>query len=278
MSSRRQLLNEASARLTLAGASDPVLDAQWMLAHVTGMPRLHLLMALEAPAQAEEAAAFGALVNRREAGEPLQYVLGEADFMGHTFAVDARVLIPRPDTEILCQAAIGRLAAGDRVLDIGTGSGALAVSVALACEGAEVTGADISPSALAVARANGERLGARVQWLQSDLFSALSGRMYDLILSNPPYIPSGDMASLQMEVRREPALALDGGADGLDYYRRIVAALPGHLRRGGALLLEVGDGQAADVAALVAPHFETIETLRDLAGLDRVVTGDGYAG
>lgn len=275
---RRQLLNEGTQRLGAAGASDAALDAQWMLSAVTGVSRLLLLMDLDAAVSNDVRERYEALVRRREAGEPLQYVLGEADFMGHTFLVDSRVLIPRPDTETLCQAAIGRLARGGRMLDIGTGSGALAVSVALACESASVTAVDISTDALSVARVNGDALGARVEWLQSDLFAALSGREFDVIVSNPPYIPSRELEGLQMEVRREPQLALDGGPDGLDFYKRIVTELPGHLARGGALLLEVGDGQAADVAAMLAPHFSKTNILRDLAGLERVVTGDDYAG
>ena len=275
---RRQLLNEGTQRLEAAGASDAALDAQWMLSAVTGISRLLLLMDLDAAVSDDIKERYGALLFRRETGEPLQYVLGEADFMGHTFSVDGRVLIPRPDTETLCQAAIGRLARGGRMLDIGTGSGALAVSVALACERASVTAVDISAGALGVARTNGEALGAQVEWLQSDLFAALGGRVFDVIVSNPPYIPSGELKGLQTEVRREPRLALDGGPDGLDFYRRIVAALPGYLAVGGALLLEVGDGQAVDVAALLAPHFAQTNILRDLAGLERVVTGDDYAG
>lgn len=278
MSSRRQLLNDAAARLTLAGASDAALDAGWMLAHVLGQPRLLMLAGLEAQVEEQAAACFAALVDRREKGEPLQYVLGEADFMGHTFRVDARVLVPRPDTETLCEAAIARMKPGMQVLDIGTGSGALAVSMALAIPDARVTAVDISPDALAVACENGARLGAHVSWVQGDLFSALDGQRFDVIVSNPPYIPTGELAQLQWEVRSEPKLALDGGADGLDFYRRIVDGLATHLNPGGALLLEVGDGQAADVAALLDGRFSHIEILRDLAGLERTVIGDVYAG
>lgn len=278
MSSRRLLLNEAAERLAKADASDARLDAEWMLAHCLKISRLMMLVELDAEVSEPDAKAYDMLVRRRAMGAPLQYVLGEAEFMGRLFVVDERVLIPRPDTETLCEAAILRLKPGSRVLDIGTGSGALAVSVALATPLARVTAADISPGALLVAGQNAERLGAKVSFVHSDLFSALGGCLYDVILSNPPYIPAGDLPGLQREVRHEPALALDGGTDGLDFYRRIVAALPGHLAGGGSLLLEVGDGQADDVAAMLAARFEKIEVLRDLAGLERVVTGDGYAG
>lgn len=279
MSSRRQLLNDAYTRLIVAGASDAQLDAQWILAHVTGMPRLRLLTELDSPASQAEVERFEALLMRREAGEPLQYVLGEAPFMGHMLAVDARVLIPRADTEALCEAAIARIGQQEiRVLDIGAGSGALAITLALACPAAAVTAVDISPEALGVAQANGVRLGASVEWLQSDLFAALDARQFEVIVSNPPYIPSGELEGLQREVQREPALALDGGSDGLDFYRRITQGLPAHLKIGGSLLFEVGDGQAEAVSAMMDGHFIRITTLRDMAGLCRVVAGDGYAG
>lgn len=278
MKNRRQLLTDARARLEDTGAADAWLDAQWMLAHVTGVQRLLLLADLDEQVSGEDEVRFARLLSRRVSGEPLQYVLGEADFMGHTFAVDARVLIPRPDTETLCEAAIDRLPTGGSLLDIGTGSGAIAVSVALARPHARVTASDISPDALAVAEANAARLGARVTFTRSDLLSALEGDAFDVIVSNPPYIPTGELAGLQQEVRREPVLALDGGEDGLSLYRRLLSQLPGRLYAGGALLLEVGDGQAAQVAALLFSHFRETTILRDLAGLERVVAGDGYAG
>ena len=275
---RRQALGRAVSRLQRADASDAALDAQWLLAHVCGAERLALLLALDEPLSAQEWTCFDALLARREAGEPLQYVLGEASFLGRAFRVDPRVLIPRADTETLAEAMCACLTPGLRVLDMGVGSGALAISAALACPQARVTGADISEDALAVARENGERLGARVEWVRSDLFSALEGRCFDMIVSNPPYIPTGELKGLQREVRREPVLALDGGEDGLACYRAIVRGLPGRLCPGGSLLLEVGDGQAARVRALLEKLFDSTAVLADLSGLDRVVTGDGYAG
>lgn len=275
---RRQALGWAVSRLQRADASDAALDAQWLLAHVCGAERLALLLALDEPLSAQEWTCFDALLARREAGEPLQYVLGEASFLGRAFRVDPRVLIPRADTETLAEAMCACLTPGLRVLDMGAGSGALAISAALACPQARVTGADISEDALAVARENGERLGARVEWVRSDLFSALEGRCFDMIVSNPPYIPTGELEGLQREVRREPVLALDGGEDGLACYRAIVRGLPGRLCPGGSLLLEVGDGQAARVRALLEKLFDSTAVLADLSGLDRVVTGDGYAG
>lgn len=274
----RQALNDAERLLLAADVPDARLDAELLLSHVLGMPRLTMLcMPPEALSEAQEGA-YEALIARRAAGEPLQYVLGEAHFMGHAFHVDARVLIPRGDTETLCEAAIARLKEGGAALEIGVGSGAVAVSIALACHGAAVTGVDISEDALAVARMNGEALGARVEWLRSDLFSALEGRTFTVIVSNPPYIRSGELRGLQREVRREPPLALDGGPDGLSFYRAIVRALPGRLLPGGSLLFEVGDGQAGDVLALMGRYFSRMDRLRDMRGLTRVVVGDGYAG
>lgn len=278
MKTRRQWLTDATGRLTAAGASDAALDAQWMLAHVLGAQRLLLLTAPDAPLAAADEAALDALLARRETGEPLQYVLGEAPFMGHPFAVTPDVLIPRADTEALADAAIRRLSGGGRALELGTGSGAVAVSVALACPACRMTAVDISPAALAVAEQNARSFGARVRFVHSDLYAALGGEAFDVILSNPPYIRTGDLAHLQPEVRREPRMALDGGADGLAFYRRIVRGLAPHLAPGGALLVECGDGQAEAVREMLAGHFEKIETRTDWAGLQRVVTGDGYAG
>lgn len=278
MRSLRQALCDAAARLMTAGIPDARLDAEWLLAYTLHAPRLTMLAALNRPLSEADGARFQAAVARRETGEPLQYVLGEADFMGYTFAVDPRVLIPRCDTEALCEATAKRVRPGDRVLDLGTGSGALAASLALLCPGSAVTGIDISEGALQVARANGERLGAAVEWVQSDLFSALAGRWFDVVVSNPPYIPEGMLPGLQREVSFEPRRALDGGADGLVFFRRIAEKLAAHLVLGGALLVEVGDGQAEAVCEMFAGRFQTIDVLRDLKGLERVVTGDGYAG
>lgn len=278
MTKWRLLLNDAEAALAESGAPDARLDAEWMLAKAMGLSRLTMLTSFTETVTEAQATCFYAMLSRRLTGEPLQYVLGDAEFMGHTFLVDTRVLIPRCDTETLCEAAIARLCAGKRMLDIGTGSGAVAISAALACPEAFVYGVDISKDALTLAAENGRRLGAKVVWVLSDLSDALEDRSFDIIVSNPPYIPSGALTSLQREVQREPSLALDGGVDGLDFYRRIAEELPKRLILGGSLLLEVGDGQAPAVSAMLAGHFTLIRTLRDLSGLERVVTGDGYAG
>ena len=276
---RRSALAAASKRLMLSEASDAQLDALLMLAHVCGIGRVSLSVSLDEPMTAEECARYEAFVQLRESGMPLQYVLSEAYFMGHTFFVDARVLIPRWDTELLCEAAIARIGASAvRVLDIGTGSGALAISISLACPNAEVFALDYSADALRVAERNAQALGARVHLIQSDLYASLAEERFHVIVSNPPYIPTGVLPSLQKEVQKEPMLALDGGTDGLSFYRRIIAELPQHLLPGGSLLLETGTGQASAVAARLEGLFQFITIERDLNHLERAVIGDQYAG
>ncbi len=218
------------------------------------------------------------MLARRAAGEPLQYILGEQDFFGLRFRVDGRVLIPRPETEILCEKALDflRTRPGMKALDLCAGSGALAVTLALRCPDAEVWACDISPDALEVAGENARRFGAAVRFAQGDLFAPLSGERFDLIVSNPPYVARSDLDKLQPEVRREPVLALDGGPDGLDFYRRIAREAPPHLHEGGRILLEVGAGQAEAVASMLAArNFLPDEILRDLSGIPRVVCAAG---
>ncbi|MCL1796051.1 MAG: peptide chain release factor N(5)-glutamine methyltransferase [Clostridia bacterium] len=257
--------------------AEPRLDAEWILAHVLGKKRLTMLLSLDDPLCGDAELAFRAMLRRRINGEPLQYILREAHFMGYAFYVDERVLIPRADTETVCEAAIARLSRDGRLLDIGTGSGAIAISAALARGTARVTGVDVSREALAVARINAARLGARVEWLCGDLYESIGGRMFDCIVSNPPYIPSAELRTLPIEVRREPVSALDGGTDGLRYHRAIIAGLPAHLRSGGSLVLESGDGQSDRIATLMK-GFRDISILRDMGGLPRAVIGDRYAG
>ena len=188
--------------------------------------------------------------------------------------MDSRVLIPRQETETLCELGLAHLHGirAPRVLDLCTGSGALAVAIKTECPRAEVTAADLSADALDVAMENARRNGADVRFLQGDLFAPVAGERFDLVVSNPPYIPSADCDTLQPEVRREPRMALDGGNDGLCFYRRIVAEAPAHLTTGGMLAVEVGDGQAAAVAALFASAGLTGTAVHnDLYGMARVV-------
>lgn len=207
------------------------------------------------------------LVSRRKSGEPLQYILGKWEFMGLPFYTRPCALIPRQDTETLCEEALS--IGGKTLLDLCCGTGCIGVSLAK-LGGFEVTFGDISPDCLALARENAALNGVAGSFVLTDMFGNISGS-YDMICVNPPYIPTSELASLQAEVKREPRLALDGGADGLDFYRRISRDYAAHLNPGGALLMEVGAGQAEDVAAM----FPKAEIIKDICGIKRVVAVRG---
>lgn len=209
------------------------------------------------------------LVSRRKSGEPLQYILGKWEFMGLPFYTRPCALIPRQDTETLCEEALKINGRGKTLLDLCCGTGCIGVSLAK-LGGFEVTFADISPDCLALARENAALNGVSGSFVLTDMFGNISGS-YDMICVNPPYIPTSELASLQAEVKREPVLALDGGADGLDFYRRISRDYAAHLNPGGALLMEVGAGQAEDVAAM----FPKAEIIKDICGIKRVVAVRG---
>lgn len=256
----------AIKRLCDAENPDAKVDVRILLEEILGLKSLNL-SANRAVSEAEISQLEAAL-SRRIAGEPLQYILGKAWWMGLCLRVDERVLIPRQDTETLAELALQflRPIPSPRVLDLCTGSGAIGLCIAHDRSDARVTLADISSEALEVARENARLLGAQVETAQGDLFAPLAGREFDLIACNPPYIPTGEIGGLQAEVQKEPRLALDGGADGLDFYRRIAEEAPRYLAGGGYLLLEVGIGQAEAVVALVGG-----EAVRDLNGVERVV-------
>ncbi len=247
------------------------LDAQLLLGHLLGRPRAWLIAHDADPLPAATASAYAALCARRAAGEPLAYLVGEREFHGLALQVTPAVLVPRPDTETLVDWALELLAgelAGRQpaaVVDLGTGSGAIALAVQHRCPTARVDAVDVSEAALAVARANAERLGLPVAFHAGSWWRPLAGRRFDLVLSNPPYIAEGDahLAAL----RHEPALALSPGGDGLDAIRAIAAGAAEHLAPGGWLLLEHGWDQAAAVAALLADAgLEAVASRPDLAG------------
>lgn len=267
----REALRLAAARLEQAGVPDADVDAAYLLASVLKEDTLAMRINGHRELAAPQRAAFDALCDRRTAREPLQYILGETEFMGLTFHVEPGVLIPRADTEILVEKALEWMKPGARVLDIGTGSGAIAVSLAKLGRQAQVTAADVSDRALEIARQNAERNGAAVEFVKSDCFSALKGRKYDMIISNPPYISTDEMRGLMPEVTREPELALFGGADGLDFYRRISREAPEYLNEGGCLLFEIGWLQKDAVSALVKAHIGEPFALRDYGQNWRVV-------
>lgn len=270
-----QWLDAAERELTQTGSPDPRTDAEWMAVDVLGVSRSMLGLMLKSALSDQQQVQLDSWLARRAKGEPLQYIEGTAWFMGLEFGVDPRVLIPRPDTETLCEAALELLEdmKNPTVADMCTGSGAIGISVKRLCPKAKVTLTDISRDALFVARTNAMRLGAQVEALQGDLYGAIEGRAFDMLLCNPPYLTQEDIDSLQKEVTFEPALALFGGEDGLDCYRRIADGLNAHLNPGGYVLLEVGMGQDQDVLKLVQNAMDCAETqvLEDMNGVSRVV-------
>lgn len=261
------------AALAEARRALPSAEARLLLCHVLDRSPAWIEAHRDDDLAAADAARFLGLVARRAAGEPIAYLVGTREFYGRDFAVSPAVLIPRPETELLVDLVM----AGDpssRILDLGTGSGCLAITLALESPPAEVTAVDRSPEALAVARGNAERLGARVRFLESDWFAVLADERFDVIVSNPPYVADGDPHLGEGDLRFEPALALSCGVDGLDAIRHIVAAAPDHLNPGGRLLFEHGYDQAEAIAALLADAgYADVEQHRDLAGIVRVSGG-----
>lgn len=251
----------------------PRLDARLLMQHLLGITHAQFLADPDRRLSGEELEAFLSLILRRERGEPVAYLVGEKDFYSRSFRVTPDVLIPRPDTELIVTLALKRLKtlAWPRVLDLGTGSGAIAVTIACEHPEAAVLAVDVSSEALAVARDNADRLGGRVSFLQSDWFSALGDEQFDLVVANPPYVAARDPHLLQDGLPFEPDLALTDGGDGLSCIRRIVGDAPRHLLPGGWLLIEHGYDQAAAVRGLLGdgPYAE-IATWQDLSGVDRV--------
>jgi len=264
----RDALDAAVTSLTAAGVDDPRLDADVLLAAASGTSRAELYSEPERPLDPAVAQQFDEMVRRRTQREPVAYILERAYFRQLELVVDDRVLIPRPETELLVDLAQNR----QRVLDVGTGSGAIALAIAHEREGARVTGIDSSPDAIEVARLNAERTGLEVEFLIADL---IVGGPYDLIVSNPPYVRESEWDALQPEIRfYEPREALLGGPDGLDVIRDLVAAATEVLSRGGMLGMEIGQGQSRTVEPLFERAGLThVDTIRDLAGIPRVVTG-----
>lgn len=265
------------------GIESPRLDAEVLLAHVLEKQRIYLYVHFDEPLQPGELAAYREMIKKRVLRVPVAQILGEKEFMGLTFKVTADTLVPRPDTEILVQAAVDRLRAmaGEeplRFADIGTGSGAICLSVLHYLAGTVADTVDISPAARAVAEENAASLGLadRITFHTGDLLQPLSGISFAAILSNPPYIPEADIVKLAPEVRlKEPHTALSGGQDGLDFYRRLANEAPAMLVPGGFTAFEVGIHQAGDVANLLKanPLIDRTEILPDYAGIDRVVVG-----
>ena len=268
-----EVLTAATDYLARQGVESPRLNAEHLLAHVLGKKnRIELYLEFERPLGEKERAPLRDLVRQRGEGRPLQHLLGTVEFLGYTFATDPRALIPRPETEQLVELV---LAAGDfhDLLDVGTGSGVIALSLALKRLTVSVTGCDISAPALALAAENASRhaLSDRVRFMESDLLESIRGP-FDAVVANLPYIPAADIPALSREVGHDPVLALDGGEDGLDLVRRLVAGAPAVLAPGGVLALEIGHDQSPAVCALLKDHnFRDISPRRDYQNTERFV-------
>ena len=268
-----EVLAAATDYLGKQGVGSSRLNAEHLLAHVLGKKnRIELYLEFERPLGEKERGPLRELVRQRAEGRPLQHLLGTVEFLGHTFITDARALIPRPETEQLVELV---LATGEfeRAIDVGTGSGVIALSLALKRPQAAVTGCDISPEALSLAGENAARhdLAGRVHFIQSDLLANIPGPV-DLIVANLPYISRADLKDLSREVRHDPVLALDGGADGLDLIRNLVSEAPRILSPGGFLALEIGHDQSRQVCELLeGQNFRDISPRRDYQNIERFI-------
>lgn len=250
------------------------LEARMLIGHVTQLTRVQLITQSERALSATEAKQLHTLFQRRVAGEPMAYLLGEREFFGLTFRVDAAVLIPRPDTELLVELALQHLPQNARILDMGTGSGAIAIAIAHTRRDAQVTALDVSESALLVAGSNAKNNQVDVEFLRSDWFAAIADRQFDLIVSNPPYIVAGDRHLSEGDLRFEPIDALTDHADGLSALRIISQQATRHLSDDGWLLMEHGYDQAEAVRDLLKQNnFTEVQSWRDLANIERVSGG-----
>ena len=260
------------------GMDSPRLDAEVLLSHVLGQKRIYLYVHFDEPLEKKELACYREMIKKRVLRMPVAYIIGSREFMGLPFKVTPAVLVPRPDTEILVQAALDRLKNQEQpvLADVGTGSGAVCLSLLHYIPALRAMTVDISSEALAVAEANAVALGVadRIMFLQGDLLEPLQGKSFNAIVSNPPYIPEGDIAGLEPEVREyEPIGALSGGSDGLDFYRRLVHGAGELLQSDGFMALEAGIHEAAAIVGLAEAElaFGRVEILKDYAGIDRVV-------
>ncbi len=267
-----ELLADGARRLAAASTSAR-LDAELLLAGTLQLGRTALYAHSERAVPAPARTRYLRLVAARGRGRPVAQLLGRREFWSLDLAVTGHTLVPRPETELLVHTALAWIdaGAGGEILDLGTGSGAIALAIARERPAARVTASDRCARALAVARGNGRRLGiGNARFLRSDWYTGLAGRRFDLIVSNPPYVARGDPALSRGALRFEPRLALDGGADGLDGLRAVIGGAPAHLRPGGGVLIEHGSTQGPAVRALLHAHgFAAVRGLRDLAGLDR---------
>lgn len=278
------LLKVSTAFFEEKGIDEAKRSAEYLLAHALGQKRLQLYLRFDQPVADDELARFRELVRRRLRNEPVQYIVGTTEFYGLEFAVSPAVLIPRPETEHLVEAVVDRQravsASGQAsILDIGTGSGIIAITLAAQLPDAHVTAIDVSEAALDIARANASRnkVDDRISLMRQDILAMELngiGGPFDVVVSNPPYIAQSEIETLQPEVRAfEPVEALTDGGDGLTFYRRFAALLPRLLRPGGLFAVEIGFGQSDDVINIFSARLRDIEVIKDYSGIDRVVIG-----
>ncbi len=270
----RELIRRTAESFRVRGIPDPEHDAALLLSHLTGRPALELRLDNGSVTDPDILAAYQELVQKRLCRIPLQYLLGEAPFLSRFFQVDPRVLIPRPETELLCEWALKVMEdqSSPRILDLCCGSGCIGLTLKAERPDAVVTLSDISSDALDVAAANAARLSLDVSICMSDLMEVFPCRSFDLIVSNPPYIPSPECECLQPEVMKEPRLALDGGTDGCDIYRRIIRSASEKLTTGGKLLMELGIHESGTVSSCLSAYgYSGIEVRKDYSGIDRMV-------
>lgn len=279
----RELYEYGKQKLEAAGVAEAALDARLLLEYICHTDRNELFVHADRERGSMEEQFYRTVIEKRAARIPLQHIVGEQEFMGLCFKVNEHTLIPRQDTEILVEEAMHHLGDGMRILDVCTGSGCILLSLLKYSNECEGVGIDLSGQALMTARENAERLRLEAVFLEGDLFAPLADfvsdkttdRLFDMIISNPPYIETAVIDTLMPEVREhEPVMALDGGEDGLYFYRKIVAEAPVHMRKGAHLLFEIGCEQGEAVTNLMREAgFAQVETFKDYAGLDRVVSG-----
>ena len=262
-------LEHTRRQLAAAAVEEPRRTAESLLGFVIGCDRSHLFAHPERELSVEEAEQLQRLVARRAAGEPAQYILGVREFFERNFEVNPAVLIPRPETELLIEAVFEKAPGSARVLDVGTGSGSIAVTLACERSDLEMFAIDISSGALRTARRNEQRHGATVRFMQGDLLEPIAGDSFDAVVSNPPYVAECARPTLSREVRREPGLALFAGVDGLDIYRRLIPSAARVLKAGGLLAMELGYDSLPGVLALLE-GWDDVETRPDLAGVTRI--------
>lgn len=271
-----QTIQDGAAYLEKKGVENGRLNMEHLLAHVLRCKRMQLYLWFDRPMAEEELVPLRDLTMRRGKREPLQHLLGTVEFYGREFLCDARGLIPRPETEELVEKVVAKFGAAGgkpvKILDVGTGSGVIGISLGMVWPEAEVTLADISPDALQLAGANAAKHGREVRLVQTDLWAALPGERFSLVMANLPYIPSAELAQLDAEVQRDPALALDGGSEGNEIMLRFIAELPEHLEPGALVGMEIGPGQGAALqAALERAGLKGVQVLNDYSARERFV-------